>query len=224
MRLLFLPGMDGTGILFEPIKKYIIESCSYEILPLSTLRSNHPKEQAIEIAEQFKSEEIVLFAESYSGLIAYELCQLSGVTVKHVFFAASFLSRPSLLAKFSSLIPLSMIRHRIVPTTVLSYLLFGSINRTELVKLFYKALDNVSNKELKERLKIIRRATEPVEKIHQPTTYLNASADYLVNKKVISSFKRVCLELNVVNIQGGHFIAQSNPEKCWQEISRIIAS
>ncbi|MBQ4810359.1 alpha/beta hydrolase [Pseudoalteromonas luteoviolacea] len=224
MRLVFLPGMDGTGILFEPIKKCIAESCSYEVVTLSSLSSNNPKEQAVEIAEQFKSEEIVIFAESYSGLIAYELCQLSGVTVKHVFFAASFLSRPSLLAKFSALIPLSMMRHRIVPFAILSYLLFGSANRTELVKLFYKALDNVSNKALKERLKIIRRAIEPVEKIQQPTTYLNASADYLVNKKVISAFKRVCLELNVVNIQGGHFIAQSNPEKCWQEVSRIIES
>ncbi len=214
--------MDGTGILFEPLLKLISGTIQYEVIALSKFQSETPSAQAAELAIMIANQEVILFAESYSGLIAYELCKLQGESIKHVFFAAGFLERPSLISRYASLFPITFLRCKLIPAAVLNYLFFDRSSNSELVDLFYQSLGSVPNKTLRTRLDIIAQAKRPVDKVKQPTTYLCASNDWLVSKNVITTFKRLCVNFELINVTGGHFIAQSNPEKCWQEVLRVI--
>jgi len=215
--------MDGTGILFDPLLKVIPESTDYEIIPLSKFQSKTPTLQAKELAKIIGNDDTIIFAESYSGLIAYELCKLNGISIKHVFFAAGFLERPSLISKFSRVLPLFFIRWKLIPASLLSHLFFGKASEIELVRLFYKSLSEVTDQTLKTRLNIISKAARPTEQINQPVTYISASNDWLVSNNSIDVFKELCSNLTIVNLEGGHFIVQSNPEKCWEQIRSVIA-
>ena len=89
--LILLPGMDGTGILFEPILSLIPTEVTHEVIPLHKFDSDLPCEQACELATYLGTdEEVIIFAESYSGLIAYELCKLKRNNIKHVFLRQVF--------------------------------------------------------------------------------------------------------------------------------------
>jgi len=215
--------MDGTGKLFEPIKGILPTHIDVEVIPLSRLKDGDAKSQAEEIAALIGNGEFVIFAESYSGAIAYELCQIPDLNINHVFFAASFLSRPSYISKFGYLAPLSILRVKLIPTFILSWLFFGSLNRPDLVDLFLCSLKLVSNNTLRQRLKRIANLNEPESKIRTPCTYLQATKDKLVSKRAIAVFQKLCVNLDVKQINGGHFIAQSNPEKCAEAISGVFA-
>jgi len=210
--------MDGTGVLFEPLIHLIPDSVEYEIYPLQKFEANFPVKQAQELATYLGSEEVIIFAESYSGLIAYELCRLKQNNIKHVIFAASFLECPSFLSKFSILLPLSVVRMNLIPKKLLSYVLFGSLQRIDLVDLFYRSLDKVSNKDLRSRLNIISGLTTATAEIDVPATYICAEKDLLVNRNCIKRFDKLFNHLDIIELKGGHFIAQSNAEECWLSI------
>jgi pimeloyl-ACP methyl ester carboxylesterase len=210
--------MDGTGKLFDPIINLLPKTIDTEVIPLSSLKDGDAKSQAYEIAERLGEGQYVIFAESYSGTIAYQLCQNSSLNIKHVIFAASFLSRPSYISKFGYLAPVSIIRFNLVPKFFLSWLFFGSLGRIDLVKLFLVSLQLVSNTTLKNRLKNIASLSEPNKIIQTPCTYIQANKDKLVSKKAVAPFKKLCVNLRIKQIKGGHFIAQSNPQKCVEVI------
>ena len=214
--------MDGTGILFEPLVNLIPDSVEYEVYPLQKFKSATPLEQAHELAKHIGNEEVIIFAESYSGLIAYELCRLKHNNIKHVIFAAAFLECPSFLSKLSILLPLSIIRMKLIPKKLLSYVLFGSFQRADLVNLFYRSLDKVSNNDLRFRLSIISGLSKVTTEIDVPATYICAETDLLVNRNCVKQFEKLFSNLKILELKGGHFIAQSNPEECWLSIERKL--
>lgn len=214
IKLILLPGMDGTGNLFEPILTYLPPSIDAEVIALSSLSGNDILSQAEEIAKLIGNQEVIIFAESYSGSIAYELTQMNEVNIKHLIFVASFLSRPSYLSKFGPIAPLFALRLNLVPSFLLSWLFFGSCKRNDLVKLFKQTLKLVANRTLKARLRTIASLTEPKKSINLPCTYIQATKDKLVHSNSITIFQKLCVNLKIEKIVGGHFIAQSNPKKC----------
>jgi len=214
--------MDGTGKLFKPLLASLPPSINVEVISLSKLRSNDIQSQVEEVAKLIGEQEVIIFAESYSGSIAYQLTQFKKTNIKHIVFAASFLSRPSYLSKLGFMAPLSVLRLNLVPSFILSWLFFGSFNRNDLVKLFKQTLNKVTNKTLKTRLKTIAALTEPKKKISVPCTYIQASKDKLVNPKSVRAFQRLCVDLNIKRVDGGHFIAQSNPKKCAELIIKTL--
>ena len=222
IRLILLTGMDGTGILFEPLLNFIPHNVECEVYPLQKFESHSPVEQAHELANYLGNEEVIIFAESFSGLIAYELCKLKVTNIKHIIFAAAFLERPSFLSKLSFLLPLNIIRKKLIPAALLSYLLFGSFQRPELVHLFYKSFNEVSNRTLRSRLHIISTFSNVTTNIEIPATYIRAKKDFLVSKNCIQKFEKVFKHLNIIHLDGGHFIAQSNAKECWLSIERQL--
>ncbi|WP_462168577.1 alpha/beta fold hydrolase [Pseudoalteromonas lipolytica] len=219
IKLILLPGMDGTGKLFEPILASLPSNLDAQVITLSSLQGNDIKSQAEEVARLIGKQEVIIFAESYSGSIAYELAQFESVNIKHIVFAASFLSRPSYFSKFGAITPLFILRLNLVPSFILSWLFFGSLKRNDQVKLFKQALKLVPNSTLKARLKIIASLTEPEKQIKVPCTYIQATKDKLVNPESITVFQRLCVNLKTERVIGGHFIAQSNPKKCAEVVS-----
>lgn len=95
--------MDGTGILFEPILGLIPDNIECEVFPLQKFESDFPIEQAHELSEHLGNEEVIIFAESYSGLIAYELCKLKRNNIKHVFFCSCVFRMPIFFMQVESI-------------------------------------------------------------------------------------------------------------------------
>lgn len=105
-KLIFLPGMDGSGHMYESLIQCLADEYECTVISLSQTGDQSYEKQARAISEQIANDKVVLFAESYSGYIALLVSQLKPDHVKHIIFAASFISNPNWLTKFSALLPI----------------------------------------------------------------------------------------------------------------------
>lgn len=101
--------------------------------------------------------------------------------------------------------------------------MFGDCAKTDLIDLFYRSLNRVSNNVLMQRLKVISCITPAITQIDIPSTYIRASKDFLVSKKCTARFEKLFTNLAIIELEGGHFIAQSNAKHCWDSISKRLA-
>ncbi|GAA5442455.1 hypothetical protein Misp06_00629 [Microbulbifer sp. NBRC 101763] len=73
LKLVFLPGLDGTDILFNDLIKALPKTLNYEAIYLPELEGQDCSEQAVSLEKMTKEEILFLVVEFYSGRLAYEL-------------------------------------------------------------------------------------------------------------------------------------------------------
>jgi len=217
-----LPGLDGTGLLFKPLLEQTPSSDLFSIFPL--IQEPIGYQPQIEFLEkEIGDTEVILVAESYSGYIAYELACRGNIGIKHIVFAASFLAPPSFLIKFVNILPLGLIKSQLLPYWILNDFLFGNKGNRELESRFYRSINSVSHRVLMRRLKNISELKSPTKTLQIPCTYIKAESDRLVNANSAKIFEKVCTNLTIKRVEGGHFVLQSNPKTCFGIINRVIA-
>ncbi len=223
-KLVLLPGLDGTGRLFQPLLDVLATlPIATEVIALSDPVEGSPRVQAANIAAKLAGENVVLFAESYSGAIAYELCQLPQLNISHVIFSASFLSRPTVTAWLASHFPVALVRDPPVSERLLASWLFGDSDRTDLVRMAKSALATVSDAALSARLGHIAAMRLPGQRVNIPSTYIRPTRDLLVGAGAMRRVGEIYSGMHVVEVTGGHFIAQFNPQACTRIISHVFA-
>ena len=100
-----MPGLDGTGLLFERFVAALPSG-------IQTLIIDYPRvvasleEHAATVAAQLPSARVTLLAESFSGIVALHLLRNRQVSVEKIIFIASFGSAPQpYLKAFTFLLP-----------------------------------------------------------------------------------------------------------------------
>ena len=224
MKLILIPGLDGTGTLFKPFLAAYSNQCPVQVLRLKQAVDVSYREQAEYISEQKGNEEVVLLAESYGGMVAYEILRHRMLNVRHVIFAASFFSRPSVLSRLGGLLPLQAVKNGWVPKSIVSRILFGRYAKPELTSLFYKAINQVDNKVLAFRIKQLAAMSNASELLTVPCTYLKASDDNLVSSAVLAQFEQCFSSLDVKEIAASHFLLQTNSVDSCAVISEILST
>ena len=96
MKIVLLPGLDGTGLMFKPF----IDVLPKDIEPLVISYPNDKRlgyEELIEyvLTELPDNDDYILIGESFSGPVAYQLALRKPENLRAVIFVASFLSRPA---------------------------------------------------------------------------------------------------------------------------------
>ena len=222
MKVVLIPGMDGTGALFDPF----IESApvGIEVISLPLIQRSYAgyEDQARHIIGSIGDQPVVLVAESYSGMVAYNMLKIGCSNIQHIVFAASFISRPSRLASIAKYLPVGILKNRAVPEVLVGRLLFGGFSTPQLIKLFYGSLNSVDNDILKSRICQIAMLPVPSMPINVPCTYIRPKGDILVSKRAIESFQNLCQKLAVCEVDGTHFVLQTNPGQCWQVVQSAI--
>ncbi|WP_371196392.1 alpha/beta fold hydrolase [Glaciecola sp. SC05] len=222
MNILLLPGMDGTGIMFEPFIKLLPSSADVQIVKLIQEIDVSFEEQAKELVANIKKETIII-GESYSGLIAHEIGKIAPDSIKHIVFAASFLEQPSSLAKFGKLVPKAMLNYSLYPEFMVKEMLFGKYSSQYLMDLFHRAMSNVPLDLLEYRIKQISNLN-PIESVSSiPSSYLQASDDRLVSGNAAKVFKKAYANIELKQLDGSHFVLQTNPSDSLREVLAIAA-
>lgn len=219
-KLILLPGMDGSGLLFKPLLNEL--SCDTQVLPLS-LEEQTYRHQLDKIINTIGDEAVVLFAESYSGYLAYLLAQLKPKNIKHVIFAASFLTNPIWMARLYPLLPFSLLKKKWIPAGLVNQICFNQLAGPELIELFHQSLQTASDKILRYRLKNIACLPKIPSSIQTPCTYILPTNDYFVSQRAVRQLINTCENIEVKSLVGGHFIAQSNPVECGKIIKDVMA-
>ena len=222
MKVVLIPGMDGTGTLFEPFIELIPAGIEVVSLPLLQRSDAGYEDQARHVIGSIGEQPIILVAESYSGMVSYNMLTMVCSNIQHVVFAAGFITRPSGLVSLAKYLPIGFLKSRAVPRSLVGKFVFGKFSSPELVELFYGSLHSVSNDVLKSRLRQIAMLPVPWIPISVPCTYIRPKRDKLVSKRAIEPFQNLCQKLEVCEVDGTHFVLQTNPGQCWQVVQSAI--
>jgi pimeloyl-[acyl-carrier protein] methyl ester esterase len=217
LKIILLPGMDGTGKLFEPFRSFLPASTVVVSLPQSG--SQAYSFLAAYIAEQLPNEKFIIVAESFSGPIAALLTEKSLANLKGIVFVATFLSCPMpVLVSLAKRFPLKSLLNIPFAKALISRYLLADFNYS----IFSAAIKEVPNSILKERLSSIRSLN--MKEIHSklPSIYISAKSDCLISSSQIGLFQKSFPNLQVEYVQGKHFLLQSNPKSCSEIIRKFV--
>lgn len=223
MKLVLLPGMDGTGELFSSLLFSLSEyECEVIALP-----QTGPQDYA-SITEYVKKKlpqnDFILVAESFSGPAAARLAKEGVEHLQGVIFVATFLSKPHwLLLSIARALPLKLLSALPFAKPFVKALFLGSAASNELVEQFQSIVDSLPSQVIKARLSSMLSLSFSAELIELPVGYIQATSDYLVSSNKVTEFSACFRELQVRSVEGPHFILQANPTKSAEVISELVA-
>jgi len=215
MKLVLLPGLHGTGRLFEPF----IDALNDKI-GVSAIELPSGENQSYEFLTDYvrrrvpRDDEFVLLAESFSGPVAYRLLQDEIDGLVSVVFVVSFIKRPSNLAGLAALVPNFVLRRSFVTDLAVKALLTGFDAGAELINEFWAACDEAGVGTIKQRLKSVASLPKPTRKISSPCFYIQAKHDFLVPAHNYLEFQKQFENIKLYRIKGRHLILQTRPEEC----------
>ena len=222
LQLVLLPGMDGTGEMFEPLLRAIAATnatCKIQILRYPCDRPLNYEALIEFAASQLPNTPSVLIAESFSGPIAIELAARFPNTIERVVLSTSFVRNPlSWLALMAPMIDFLPIAH--APIWLMQQQLFNRQATPELNLALVRAIDSVSPAVMRARLKAIFNvdASKSLKRLTQPLLYLQADADRLVPERCAQEVKTALASTTIRRLAGPHCLLQTAPDQAWQVI------
>ncbi|UPT78193.1 alpha/beta hydrolase [Sulfurovum sp. XGS-02] len=225
MKLVLLPGLDGTGDLFKPLTDVLPSSIRVQVIDYDLKNKQSYNDLVKYVISSLPKEDFILLAESFSGPIAYQIALRKPKQLKSLILVATFLENPRpLLLKF---IPNSRIFSLPIPTLIIKLFFLGFSAKTEIIDLFKTTIKKVSPNVIVYRLKEIAQLKTLDKSFELRTTYIQASNDKLVPNKSLRSWQKICKNINIFQVNGNHFILQASPSRCAEIITeevRLISS
>jgi hypothetical protein len=182
MKLILLPGMDGTGLLFANFVQKL--EYEYSIISYDSNKKQSYDELIEVVSERINPENLyIIIAESFSGFIAYELLK-KHKNIISVIFVASFISSPNRLLWFfkkylpSFLIPVNL-------PNFFSKLLLGKMATTRIIRDFQEVLSKVKKDVFAFRIKEMAHIIVDSQKINMRCSYLRPIQDTLISSNCV---------------------------------------
>lgn len=222
--LVLLPGMDGTGKLFEPLlaalnPRYNVIVVRYPAsVPLAY-------EALVDLAraELPAEEEFVILGESFSGPVAVSLAAQAPPNLRGLILCASFVRCPvrwsAVLKPLTHLLPFGA-----VPAAVLSVPLLGRFGSSGARRALAGALAMVDANVLRARTRSVLAVDvrENAAAVKVPFLYLQASADWIVPRSASREIRELVPTLEVLELLGPHMLLQISPAAAAQVIEAFV--
>jgi len=140
MKLILLPGMDGTGKLFQPFISELPGDIDCSIISYPANECLSYKELEAYILDKLpKDEDFVILVESFSGPIGYLLALRNLTNMKGIIFVATFLHSPNkLLVNLGKLMPLSLLLSLPIPNRFIIKKFFLGRNPDNHINFLFK--------------------------------------------------------------------------------------
>lgn len=223
LTLVLLPGMDGTGMLFEPLVATLGQRVTTRVVSYPTDR-DLGYEELEKIARDALPEEgpFILLGESFSGPVAVSLAAVAGPGLKGLILCCSFVRSPrrvgAWLKKRLLFPPPSFL-----PQAAIDYFLLGRFRNPALSASIRSAISRVSPHVLRRRLKAVLEVdvADKLKSTEVPILYLRATRDRLVPPPASVLVKRLAPQTDVVEIEAPHCLLQAVPGEAAGAIMRF---
>lgn len=225
MTLVLLPGMDGTGTLYEPLHLALCGKCKLLVVtyPVDRLLG-YTELEALVQARLPVDEDYILLGESFSGPIAISIAAIQPVRLKALILCATFASNlyPGLEA---SRYALPYLPTRLAPLRVLSHFLLGRFSSKKLRRQLAGALAQVNPASLKARLHAVLSCDvrEKLKAIKVPVLYLQATRDRLVPVSAHADIHGQLHEMETCKYDAPHFLLQTKADEVAKDILRFTS-
>ena len=223
--LVLLPGLDGTGQLFDAFVNALGTRAAVHIVRYPTSKSLGYEELERLVRAQLPSREpFFLLGESFSGPIAISIAASNPPLLKGIILCCSFASNPrplfTNLKSVATLLPIHW-----APRALLSYFLLGRFATGKWETALSAAIAQVAPSALRARLQAVL-SVDVSQQLSSPTTpilYLRAKHDRLVPQQCDAHISRLAPQARIVEIESPHCLLQIAPEEAAKAVATFIA-
>lgn len=223
--LVMLPGLDGTGLVFEPLLKQLPDEIKPQVVRYPADRVMSFQEHVEFARKQLpRKKPFVLLAESFSGPIGLQILSEPPENLKGVIFVATFARHPTpFLLDLGLYLPQKLLFNLFTKTFLGRFLCLAGAS-SESVDIFQGALKAVALSVLSNRLKILAELPPPPEtNFSGPGLYLQAKSDRLVAERAIVPLQQLLPQLQTKQLPGPHITLLAHPKEGAQIINSFIA-
>jgi len=228
-QLFFFPGMDGTGISFEPLAKMLPQDVNLKLIRYPTDRLLDFKETVQCAKDQIQSdqEDLIVLAESFSGPVAIDLVGSGQLKAKCLILCSTFANSPRpIFLKILSCLPLDLLIRLPFPRFLFRHVIEGGEETTDLFMNMWESVKSLVPAEvLVHRLKTINQVDVRgwLSKLTIPCLYIQATSDRSVPASCLFDFIELVPDLRVKRIRGPHFILQAQPQASLYAIQNFVS-
>lgn len=226
MRLLLLPGLDGTGFLFEPLLRVLPLNIEATTISYPATRGLGYQELFAYVSSQLPSTApYVLVAESFSGPLAIAIAHQRPEHLQAVVLCASFLHQP--VSKLKALLAHLLGRARFnvrPPVSLVRRYLLGPHAATSSINKFYSAIATVPFEILFERIKnaLAVDVREQFYHLQLPVLWLYAAHDKLLKNPYPAKELRQNSNCVIKASAAPHLLFQTKPEQACAAIQIFL--
>lgn len=222
--LVLLPGLDGTGRLFDPLQQMFPQTVDSTVVSYPENCTSY--EACVEYAQTKirHLDRFVVIAESFSGPIAVKLAAQNPEQITGLVLCCSFLSCP--ISK--PVHPLLKLIGRVVfqlpvPAIAVHHWMIGWEADWKLAKEICQVLESVPGEVVFKRVNAVLdvEVSEIFQNLRQPILVINAEQDQLIPSLKINSLSKSSL-ITVRNIPGPHLLLQTHPAQAWELIHSFL--
>ncbi|MFM9922936.1 alpha/beta hydrolase [Variovorax sp. H27-G14] len=230
MRLVLLPGMDGTGDMFEPLTAAMGADAPIDVVRYSSTQpQGYAELEPLVRAQLPATEPFVLLGESFSGPLAISIAAAPPPGLCGLVLCCSFARSPSpaLALLRGGLLELSMkLLHLTAMRAPMRHMLLGRFANAQLAALLHGSLRKVSGAVMAHRLKEVQRVNvvDKLAQVRIPSMYLQALQDRMVPPQALRVLQQALPGLQVVRLDGPHGLLQAAPVASANVIQTFIDS
>lgn len=224
--IILLPGMDGTGQLFEPFKaalapRFVTHVVSYPPDEKLDYRQLMPfVERAVPPSEPY-----IIVAESFSGPLAIEHASTRPANLMGLVLCASFVANPLPLGlRWLRILARESLFHRRARMWLTRHFLVGRDCPSDLVESVTATIQVVHPSVLAHRLRLIldSNVCDKLRSIDVPVLYIAGARDRLIGRRGLAQVSALIPNVSTAILDGPHLLLQRLPNESAQAISRFM--
>lgn len=219
--IVLLPGLDGTGMLFQPLVERLQGTYQSLVHPYSPSEVEDLDTLATQAAAAINAHaHPTVVAESFSSLVLLTMLAAGLIQPASIVLVCGFTSCPRpLLGSLARPFPFEKVPRSLFWGAAATRTLLGTTKGRE-VELFRQAIASVRPEVLAHRIKTVISSQIELDPVQTPTLYLQARDDWIVPHSALNGVQQTFASLSTVQIPGPHLLAQTRP----QEVADAIKS
>ena len=214
MKLVLLPGLDGTGDLFADFVSALRQvepaiDCQVVAYPPDREMS-YAEHEAFARERLPGDDDYLLLAESFSGPVGVSIAASAPPGLRGLILCCSFASNP--LPMFGALSRLvAMFPAAKIPPRLFAPFLYAGFATPELRRGHANAMAKVSARTLRARVAAILSVdhSQLLRRISVPMMYLRARQDRLIPRSAFNKIDRLRPDIQLQQLDGPHFLLQT---------------
>jgi pimeloyl-ACP methyl ester carboxylesterase len=225
MKLVLIPGLDGTGDLFASFIA-ALKGVDAQVISYPPDRAMSYAEHETHVRERLpQGGDYVLLAESFSGPVGITIAASAPPGLKGLILCCSFAANP--LPVFGPLSRLISVFPAIkIPPSLIAPFLYAGHATPELRRQHVGAMAKVSARALRARVAAILAVDciPLLRRVEVPMLYLLAKADRLVPSSALREIERIRPDIQTAEFDAPHFLLQTRPDLAADRVRTFVAS
>lgn len=212
--LVLLPGLDGTGVMFEPLLAALPVTLQPQVVSYPNSGPNAYSDLLPIVTTSLpRHSKFILLGWSFSGPLALMAAAQHPERLLGVVLCASFVCKPIQWVPNWTQIVITPFLFQFFPFFAQAKALLGGYSTPELREQLSRAHAQVHPAAFAERLRAVMEVDvkETLRTCPVPVLYLAADQDGVVGRQNIKIIQRINPAVRIATIRGPHLALQTNP-------------